>query len=139
MDSKLNKDCFCNVDLDIFSSSDLQPLVSALGNRVIDLFVGKVRQTYEAHLELNWSLHKNPSLIIVRFCRLIESLPQKERKIWNGAKIKCFDIGIEAPERNNHFWHRLSPDAVRSAAEIGAQIAITVYGPMKTMRAKKRR
>lgn len=118
---------------------DLQPLVSVLGNHVIDLFVGKVRRTYEAHLELNWSRRQNPSSIIMRFCRLIESPPHKKRKISNAAKIRSFDVGIAAPGRNYHFWHRLSSDAVRSAAEIGAQIAITVYGPMKTVRAKKRR
>ena len=135
--SKLDEKCFLNVDLDIYSSSDLQPLVSALGERVIELFVGKVRRTYEAHLELGWSRRQTPSSMIAGFCRMIEALPPAKRKIWNAAKTRSLDIGIRGPERNRHFWHGISPDAVRSAAKVGAQIAITVYGPMKTARAKR--
>lgn len=42
---------FLNVDPDLFSRSDLQPLVTALGQKVFVLHVGRDRQTYSAHLE----------------------------------------------------------------------------------------
>src|SRR5947199_239815 len=43
---------FRNVDLDIDSNSDLQPLVTALGKKVIVLYVKRIRRTHSAHLEL---------------------------------------------------------------------------------------
>jgi|HubBroStandDraft_1064217.scaffolds.fasta_scaffold373939_2 hypothetical protein len=37
---------FLNVDLDIYSRFDLQPLVKALGKKVIILYVGRERRKY---------------------------------------------------------------------------------------------
>jgi hypothetical protein len=137
--SKLDDSLFMNVDLDIYSKTNLQPLVDALGSSIIEMWVGRVRRTYEAHLEVSWEPRKTPSSVILRFCRLIRALPAKERGIWNAAKTKSFDIGIEAPKRHRHFWSSVSPEAVRAAAEVGAQIAITIYGPMKVAKQTKRK
>ncbi len=137
--SKLDDSLFLNVDLDIYSKTDLQPLVDALGASLIEMWVGRVRRTYEAHLEVSWEKRKTPSSIILRFCKLIRALPPKERKLWNAAKTKSFDIGTEAPKRNNHYWSAVSPEAVHAAAEVGAQIAITIYGPMKPSKHTKKR
>jgi len=43
---------FLNVDLDIFSRCDLQPLVTALGRKVFVLWTGRIGRTRCAHLEL---------------------------------------------------------------------------------------
>jgi len=119
----------------------LQPLVAALGNSTIEMWVGRVRRAYEAHLELSGShlALRAPSSIILRLCKLVQALPPKERRLWNAAKTKSLDIGIEAPKRNRHYWSAVSPDAVRAAAEVGAQIAITIYGPMEVAKPKKKR
>jgi len=137
--SKLDDSLFLNVDLDIYSKTDLQPLVDALGNKVIEMWVGRVRRTYEAHLEVTWEPRKTPSSTILRFCKLINTLPPAKRRLWNAAKSKSLDVGIEAPKRNRHFWSAVSPEAVSAAAEVGAQIAITIYGPMKVSKPKKKR
>ena len=44
---------FLSVDLDIYSRSDLQPLLDALGRKVIVLHAGPVegKRSYEAHVE----------------------------------------------------------------------------------------
>jgi len=136
MFSKLDESAFANVDLDIFSSEDLQPLVEAFGNKVIEMWVGKVRRTYEAPLELGWSNKQTPTSVILGFCRLIESLKPSKRKLWDNSKTRSFDIGLHAPTRNHHYWSAVSADAVRAAAAVGAQIAITVYGPMKAANKK---
>jgi hypothetical protein len=129
---------FLNVDLDIHSTGDLQPLVSALGDKVIDLFVGRVNRHYEAHLELAASRRKQtPTWVIIELCKLIEALPPAKRKLWNAAKIRSFDIGIDTPGRNRYFWSAVTPDAIRAAARVDAQIAITVYGPMKPAQTRR--
>ena len=137
--SKLDKTRFLNVDLDLHSRSDLQPLVSALGASVIVLFAGRAGRAYEAHLELAWRKNQTPTSIVLAFCRLIERLPRAERERWDAAKTRSFDIGIEAPARNSHYWVAINPEAVSAAARIGAQIAITIYGPMKPPRKLNRR
>lgn len=134
MISKLDQSVFANVDLDLYSSEDLRPLVNAFGNKVIEMWVGKVRRTYEAHLEIGWTRKKNPTSIILKFCRLVESLKASDRKLWDAAKTKSFDIGIHAPTRNHHYWSAVSPEAIRATASVGAQIAFTIYGPMKPAR-----
>lgn len=138
--SKLDTSLFRNVDLDIYSMSDLQPLVQALGDKVIDLFVGRVKRTYEAHLELAaWKRDQSPTWVILGLCKVIKALPPSKRRLWNAAKTKSFDIGIEAPRKGSHYWSAVAPEAVRAAAELGAQIAITVYGPMKIASQMKRK
>ena len=139
--SKLDESVFANVDLDIYSKEDLRPLVDAMGDQVVEMWVGKVRRTYEAHLEVSRShvVLRAPSSIILRFCELIRALPPAKRKIWGAAKKKSFDIGIYAPPRNRYYWSAVSPEAVRATADVGAQIAITVYGPMKIMKPAKER
>jgi len=137
--SVLDATRFANVDLDIYSKTDLRPLVDAFGDKVIDLWVARVKRTYEAHLEVSWEPRQTPTSIILRFCKLIRALPPAKRRLWNAAKIRSFDIGIEAPGRNTHFWSAISLEAVRAAAQVGAQIAITVYGPMKPARQPKKK
>jgi hypothetical protein len=136
--SNLDKTRFLNVDLDIHSRLDLRPLVTALGEKISEMYVGRVRRTYEAHLELAWRRNQTPTSIILGFCKLIEALPPSKRKVWDSAKTRSFDIGIEAPVRNTYFWSAVSPEAVRAASEVGAQIAITVYGPMKTVKRSRK-
>jgi hypothetical protein len=137
--SKLDETAFANVDLDIYSKEDLRPLVDAMGDRVIEMWVGRVRRTYEAHLEFGWKKKQTPTSIILGFCSLVESLTPSKRKLWNTAKRKSFDIGIHAPPRNHHYWSAVSTEAVHAAANVGAQIAITIYGPMKVSKPKKKR
>ena len=134
MPSELDESVYANVDLDIYSSDDLRPLVDGFGDKVIELWVGKVRRTYEAHLEIGWSRKQTPTSIILRFCELIESLKPKERKLWNTAKTRSFDIGIHAPTRNHHYWSSVNKEAVRAAANVGARIAFTIYGPLEPAR-----
>ena len=143
--SNLDKTCFLNVDLEIYSKSDLQPLVDAMGEQVFVLFAGRVKRHYEAHIEADgsWlpmtSYMSSPESLILRLCGVILDLPPKARKLWNAAKSRTFDVGIGAPKRKTYYWSAISAEAVRAAAEVGAQIAITVYGPMKVARKPKKK
>lgn len=133
---QLDETVFANVDLDIYSSTNLQPLVDAFGDRIFDLWTGRVKRTYQTHLELEWKKNQTPNSIILGFCRLVESLTPSTRRLWSSAKKKSFDIGIHAPALNHYYWSAVSPEAVRAAADVGAQIAITVYGAMKASKTK---
>lgn len=84
---------FLNVDLDIHSKSDLQPLVAVLGEKVLVLHVGRHKRTYHGHLEV--TKLKDADQTIRVFCALIQELPRAERKMWNDAKLREFNIGVQ--------------------------------------------
>ena len=135
----LDKTLFLNVDLDIRSKSDLQPLVDAIGKEVFVLHVGRFKRTYHARLELSGShlprdTHsQRPERFIFQFCKLISKLPPDARKLWDDARTREFDIGIESGKPHKFYWFDLSPKALQAALQVNAQIAVTIYGPMKTV------
>jgi hypothetical protein len=136
--SNLDKSCFLNVDLEVFSKSDLQPFVAALGSKVHVHYLGTEFRLFKAYLDLA-EQPKTPESGILRYCKLIQKLPPKQRALWDAAKSRSFDIGIEAPGCGSYYWSAVGPEAIRAAAKVGAQIAISVYGPMKTARAPSKR
>jgi hypothetical protein len=121
---------FLNVDLEIYSSSDLQPLVDALGKKALVLYVGKFERTYQAALEVT-KLTRDADSTIREFCRLIEALPRPAKKLWKDAKKRDFNIGFEARHKPHASGFVLSAEAVKQAAAVEAQIVITVYAPPK--------
>jgi hypothetical protein len=121
---------FINVDLDIYSRSDLEPLVTALGERVDVLYVGRQRRTCAAHLELPFGFKPyNADAMIRRFAALIDSLPKAQRKLWDTAKTRQFSIGVGAGLQPFSYEMVLSCEAVEPAAKLNARIGFTVYAP----------
>lgn len=118
---------FLNVDLDIYSSSDLQPLVSSLGKKVIVLYVGREKRTYSAHLELA-RITANADSTIRHFCTFIESLPKAALQRWNSARSRDFNIGVQAAPQPNSCRFVLDAETVKAASDVGARIVLTVYG-----------
>src|SRR5262245_43352915 len=89
---------FLNVDLDLYSRHQIEPLVKALGRKVIVLFKGRDRTRYCAHLELAMQT-KGADPTIRQFCRLIRALPRAERALWDGASSRDFSIGVQAGDK----------------------------------------
>lgn len=130
---KVNDAQFLNVDLDIYSRSDLQPLVSSFRKKVIALYVGRERGSYSAHLELARQTFSADSTIRA-FCALIRALPKTGRELWNSAKTREFSIGVEAGQRPFACDFRIEAKTVKSVADLGATIVLTVYGPERSKR-----
>ena len=129
--SVLDKTKFLNVDLNICSKVDLQPLVTAMGKKISLSYVGRVKRMYHAHMDLAIGNPKSLESAILQYCKLVQGLPPDARAMWDAAKVRILDIGIEAPARNSYCWSAISEEAIKAAAEVNAQVAITVYGPMK--------
>jgi hypothetical protein len=119
---------FLNVDLDIYSTRDLQPLAAAFGNKAMVLFVGRVQRTYHAHLELS-RMPRSSEAAIRAFCELIRGLPKPARALWNSAKRRELNIGIQAGLEPHATEFRLSPEALHAAQELDAAVTFTVYAP----------
>jgi hypothetical protein len=119
---------FINVDLDVFSRSDLTPVVDSLGKNVCVLFLGKTRRTHHTHLEVT-SHAKSADATIRRFCKLIEALPKSKRLLWDRATRRDFNIGIQAGTARESFELPVEAGTVAWAARLKARIVFTVYPP----------
>jgi len=119
---------FANVDLDIHSRSDLEPIAAAMGDKVNVLFVGRVRRHYEAHLELS-RITQTADSTIRGFCALIRQLPKAGRRLWDNATIREFNIGIQSQMKPIAFEITIGEAAVKEASERNARIGFTIYSP----------
>lgn len=119
---------FLNVDLEVFSRESLAPFAKALGRRVHVLHEGRWSRQYAACIEL-WGSGRgqSPDTIIRRMIRLVRRLPRSARRLWVQARVKQFNIGIEAGTRPRSCEFPLAPDVVLDAGRLGARIVITVY------------
>jgi len=118
---------FLNVDLDIESATPLRALADAFGERVFVLFSGRRNGRHALFVEITRA-RKGPDGIINAFCALIEGLPPENRKQWDAACRKEFDIGFEArfaSQRANRF--ALRAGTLQRATRLGAGIAVTFY------------
>jgi len=123
---------FLNVDLDIWAAYDLAPLVAALGTHVSEMFTGAVQVeegAYQTHLELATGEREpwNPDSAIQTFVRLIEELPPAARRLWDGANLRNFDIGIQGGVTPRAFEFSLLPETLAAVSRLKANVALTVY------------
>jgi hypothetical protein len=116
---------YLNVDLDIHSRTPLEPLVKALGRSILVLHVGRDERRYIAHLETG--VTGSADRAIRRFAALIRKLPRAERRIWNRAQLREFNIGIQSAVTPPSYALQLDPATVRAAASVNAGIGVTVY------------
>jgi len=118
---------FLNVDLDLRARSGLKKLVQSLEPSAYVL-----RQTpREASLELNWKPGLTLEKTIVGLVKLVQSLPPEASTIWNECLGRSFNIGIQAGREPHSREFSISRKAVSLLAEVGAEIVLTVYAPLK--------
>jgi hypothetical protein len=130
MDRNIEGSHFLNVDLDLHSKSNLQPLVTAMGEKVDVLHVGRHKRTYSAHLELAGSgLSESADSTIRSFCALIRALPRSAVVLWNAAKVRDFNIGVQAEMRPPSYVIALAPETLKAVSLVKARIVLTVYAP----------
>jgi hypothetical protein len=125
---------FLNVDLDVYSRSNLEALVAALAQKTFALHVGREGNRYSAHFELT-TLPKNADATIRGLAALISALPRSARRLWDGAKTREFNIGLQAASAGRPIELHIPPETIHEVASLGGQLAITVY-PSRFARAK---
>jgi hypothetical protein len=119
---------FLNIDLEIKSNFDPAVIVNAWENRVFPMHTDKRGRQYWLRLSLALQ-PKSPTDAITRFAKLVRDLPPRARSLWAKASSKEFDVGIQAGfERGAGEWV-LEPEVVRTIADLGARIRVTVYSP----------
>jgi hypothetical protein len=94
--------------------------------------VGKWGRRYGARLEVGGSGYQDDAnKLINRFVGLVESLPRGPRKLWDGARSKEFNVGIEAANESPVFEWRVQPKTVEGVMRVNGSIVVTVYAPVR--------
>lgn len=115
-----------NVDLEVESAGDLAPLIEALEPAAYSLG----RPPGHACFELNSAVSSGePEPVILELVRLVGELPPAALSAWDSASRRVFDIGFQAASRPFQQTHHLKPATLRAIADIGAEVAITIYAP----------
>lgn len=117
---------FLNVDLDIYSKTHLKPLVSALGKEVFALHQGREGRLWSAHLELS-DQPRSADEAIRRLSALIRSLPPEARRLWDAAKIRDFNVGVQGGWKPHARTVKLAPGTIRIASSLKARLVVTIY------------
>jgi hypothetical protein len=134
--------CFLNVDLDLAAAQDLAPLVRELGPRAFDLHTGPGGAGYQTHLELNSrgaEKQRNADATIRQFVKLLATLPSREKRLWNDATQRDFNIGIQSGMEPRAFELALQPETLKAVARLGARVVVTVYAVDAVPRRQARR
>lgn len=127
---------YLNVDLDIVSDAPLDAVVRAMRKNVVVLHLGRIGRRHEAHLELASSRTRmTAERTVRRLVDLVNRLPSRHRAMWDAARSRAFNVGIEAGTQPRSYELRLEPATLRAAADVAADLVVTVYAPdVKTLR-----
>lgn len=119
---------FLNVDLEIaaHSSAVLLPLVDAFSNTLVELFRGSMLGLYRVHYEAS-GCGRDANETIHALAAAIDALGAVERRAWDAATLRDFNIGVELPEGVRSVELAIDLDAVRRVAALGGRIAFTAY------------
>jgi hypothetical protein len=103
-----------------------------MGEGACVLYVGGEKQNHEAHVELASSSHKGmtPDRTILGLIQLVERLPPRYRKVWDSARSREFNVGIEAGLEPHSFELSLSRRTVEAVTAVGGALVVTVYAPV---------
>ena len=121
------KPYFCNVDLDIESTTKLDLLIKEMGDRVCVLDSGFLsnKRRYLARLEIA-DAFAGPDATIHALCSVVDDLSPIARKIWNAAR-KTFDVGYELRPSERYSAFTLRTDTLKRVVSVGGTLTVTYY------------
>ena len=117
---------YLNVDLILQSKEDLTPIVNHFGENIFVLHNGKKDESYYAYIELSED-HHEPNEAIDALCTLIEALGTNEKKIWDNALSRVFDVGYEGGKTPNRFSTDINPKVLERLAKYNTCLRVSIY------------
>jgi len=126
----LSRTSFINVDLDVYAAKPLRLLADAMEKaNAIALHCGRIAPgRYRASFELGRS-PRSADTAIRALARLIDDLPAPARRIWDGATLRDFAVGIGAGNTPFSFTSAIKPSTVAMVSKLRARISYVIYAP----------
>jgi hypothetical protein len=118
---------FKNVDLEIVSRSKLDAIETAVCDTAHALYSGPLRKgIFLLSLECN-SYPKDADAAIVRICDAVDRLGRSERRIWERALRRTFDVGYGIARGEAAAHVVLQSETLRRVVALRAAVAFTCY------------
>lgn len=118
---------FKNVDLEIVSRSKLDAIEVAVDHKAHALFSGPIRKgVFLLSLECN-SYPKDADAAILELCAAVEGLGKSERRLWERALRRTFDVGYGITPGSRAVHVALRPKTLGRITALGATVAFTCY------------
>jgi len=129
---------FLNVDLEIAGRvSQIGVLVKALNERLISLHELVERGRVRAHFEsLSPRSSRTPALTLRTLLDVIEALPVAARHAWKLARVRDFNIGIQAGRLPHFEEYAVESETLTRVARLGGRVVVTVYAPFPRPRSR---
>ena len=120
---------FLNVDLEIEGrATALAALVAVLDARLLLLHADTVGGRTRAHHEL-----KRQTSTVDQTLRallgVLERLPAAARRGWRAARIRDFNVGVQAGRAPHASEYEIAAKTIARVAAQGGRIVLTVYAP----------
>ena len=117
-----------NVDLEIVSRFKLDAIETSVSDLAHALYSGPAgkKGTYLLALECN-RYPKNADAGILALCAAVDRLSKMERRLWDRALSRRFDVGYELMAGVSRVTVALKPDTLRRVADLGAEVVLTCY------------
>jgi hypothetical protein len=120
---------FINVDLEVFSESDLSELLDHLSGKLCLLHHGVTDGLHHACLEVRPNRSNDePNEFIATFHNAVSSLPPGPRSAWDACKRRVIDLGFQSGWKPNIYTMPLNTGSVKQLAELQTEFLITIYG-----------
>ena len=151
---------FINVDLEIWSPTELVALAAALESKALVLYAGKVRRRFLVSIEARAGRLTDAERTIWALVRVIESMPDAARRDWKRATARIFNVGVDGGElvklherpKGSGRWYpahggdpamhcetSLSTELLQAVAKVKGTITITVYAPTRRVGGRRQR
>jgi hypothetical protein len=132
---------FINADLEILSTEYLKPIRDAFavhGDRFFELYCGETTPgqflaAFEVHPDGEFSDEadgrRSPSaeVRIFAFCDSISEMSGIARQQWENSASRVIDLGYQSDDECSPLTDRLSAHVLQRMADLGIQLAITIY------------
>jgi hypothetical protein len=116
-----------NVDLEIVSRAKLCALEKAVSRMAYPLYSGPIRKgIFLLSVECN-SVPKDADTAIIKLCAAVEALGDDERRLWDGALKRTFDVGYAPMPGCRPVHVSLRPETLKRVTALDASIAFTCY------------
>ena len=125
---------FINADLEITSNEDLGPISIAFaksGGRFAEMYCGEpVPGSYFASFEVHPDEERDDQTAdvkILAFCDSVSELRGLARDVWDRATRRVIDLGYQSDNHCEVFNDRISIDTLHRLANLGIELALTIY------------
>jgi hypothetical protein len=116
---------FITVDLEIGSRGKVDEIAAVLGPRMAEMYRGKIGTLNHANYEGDGGDTIDET--IENLLRMLRKLNPAGKREWRAAKVRDFNIGIQAGMKPNSLELTVSDKTMQAVARLGGRLVITVY------------